>query len=350
MQRVERLNPNVSPIMDDIDRLYAFLSEPQKEVGALFNPCYDASFEPLMDIFNVFGTSEWFVDYKSFEYPELPEIKGSNLILAFSGGKDSIASAIKYKEMGYNVYLYHMRHINPTFSDEWKCAEELAKLLELPIYFDDIRFKGYHMWTEHPMKNMLIANGALSYGIREGISTKIAFGNYTTSLLEDNVFDRCAGDCVDMWEAYNGIIKRVLPSFHMRINLDNVLETLELLSDRKDLLNASLSCLCRHSLREYRRDWVKNKFGIELFERRCGSCYKCCLEYIYMADHDKMPFSEAYYKYCLSQLYRITLVEQIPVNSVYDVWDNFLLYPRSESKISEQFEGVKLCTRGLKWT
>ena len=347
MQRVERVNPNVSPILDEIDGIYSLLSELPTQ--RLVKPTYDSSFADLVDIFNWYGGHTWDVVFKDKDYAMIDTVDNKNLILSFSGGKDSVAAAMKYQELGYNVYLYHMRHINPSFSDEWECAEELARLLDLPIFFDDIKFKGYHMWMEHPMKNMIIANGALSYGVREGISTHIAFGNYTTSLLEDNVFERCAGDCMDMWDSYDTIISRIIPNFEMGAILDNMGDTLNTLADRADLLDASLSCLCRHSLRDYRRQWVKDKFGIELFHKRCGSCYKCCVEYIYMADHNKIKFSEDYYKYCLNQLYKVALAENTPVGDVYDLWDSFIFYPVSKSKIERDLYTVTVGAKSLKW-
>lgn len=348
MQIVNRVTPNVLPVMDDIDRLYCQLSE-FETVKPMVSQRYDQSFETLIAIFEKFSNHKWSIEYDKKDYEQIKPIDNENIILAFSGGKDSIASAMRYKQLGYNVYLYHLRHINPTFSDEWECAKRLADMLELPIYFDDIKFKGFHTWTEHPMKNMLIANGALSYGIREGITTHIAFGNYTTSYLDDNVFTRCAGDCMDMWDAYNKIIQCSVPDFKMDANLDNMGDTLDILADRKDLLDESLSCLCRHSLREYRKNWVKDKFGIELFNRRCGSCYKCCVEYIYMADHDKLPFSEGYYKYCMGQLYKVALVEDIPVESVLDIWDNYIFYNVNESKIAHELKTSLLLKNTIKW-
>ena len=348
MQIVNRVNPNALPIMDDIDRLYCQLSE--FESGNVLIPQrYDEAFETLILIFQEFTNHKWSIEYEKRDYPQLNPNINNNIILTFSGGKDSVASAIKYKQMGYNVYLYHLRHINPTFSDEWECAQRLADLLELPIYFDDVHFKGYHKYMEHPMKNMLIANGALSYGIREGITTQIAFGNYTTSVLADNVFERCAGDCMDMWDAYNEIIQREIPDFMVDANLDNVGDTLNLLADRPDLLNESLSCLCRHSLREYRKNWVKQSFGIDLFNRRCGSCYKCCIEYIYMTDHDKLPFSEGYYKYCMGQLYRVARAENVPVKTVYDIWNYYLFYPPRDSKIAVSLKMARLLKNKIKW-
>ena len=347
MQIVQRVHPNALPIMDDIDRLYCQLSE-FETTSTLVRQRYDESFAFLVGTFEEFSKHTWSIEYEKRDYPEIEPINPHNIILTFSGGKDSIASAIKYKRMGYNVYLYHMRHINPSLSDEWQCAQKLADMLELPIYFDDIRFKGYHCWTEHPMKNMLIANGALSYGIREGITTHIAFGNYISSYLEDNVFERCAGDCMDMWEAYNEIIQRCIPDFEMDANLNNMGDTLNVLADRRDLLDESLSCLCRHSLREYRKNWVKEKYGIELFNKRCGSCYKCCVEYIYMADHGKLPFSEDYYKYCLEQLYKVAQVEKVPVTTITDVWKHFIFHPIEQSRLKGILNCQLLKTK-IKW-
>lgn len=348
MQIVNRTIPNALSIMNDIDRLYAQLSE-FETVKPIVPQRYDWSFESLVTTFEEFSGRKWSIEYEDREYEKIEPIENNNIILAFSGGKDSIASAMRFKQFGYNVYLYHMRNINPTFSDEWECAQKLADMLELPIFIDEVHFKMFHKWTEHPMKNMLIANGALSYGIREGITTHIAFGNYTTSYLVDNVFDRCAGDCMDMWENYDEIIQRSIPTFEMDANLDNMGDTLNMLADRPDLLNESLSCLCRHSLRDYRKNWVKQKYGIDLFARRCGSCYKCCVEYIYMADHDKLPFSEGYYKYCLGQLYRVALVEKIPVKDVLDIWDYYIFYPLENSKIASQLPTARLLKEKIKW-
>lgn len=346
MQTIKRTNPNAIALMNDIDRLYAYLSD--KPSTALFYPTYDNSFKDLIETFKEYTGEDWKVNYTDLSYEKIEPADNNNIILTFSGGKDSITSALRYKNSGYNVYLYHMKHINPSFSDEWKCAKESADILGLPIFFDDIQFSGHHMYMEHPMKNMIIANGALSYGIREGIGTNIAFGNYITSYLNDNMFDRCAGDCVDMWETYETIIQRVIPDFQIQMNIESMGDTLTELIDRPDLLNVSLSCLCRHSLRDYRRQWVRDKFGVELYQRRCGSCYKCCVEYIYMADHNRLPFNEEYYKYCLNQLLKV-LLEEGGVNSIDSLWEHFCIHDKNESKIAEQLLNAKIKGNKIKY-
>lgn len=351
MQTVYRLSKNAHPILDDIDQLYAVTSEHAQHI--LVPPVFDMSFKPLVDTFSDFSDEQYDIDFKSINYAslDLPKYDDNNVILAFSGGKDSIAAAILYKEMGKNVKLFHVKHINASFSDEWECAQRCADLLELPLYIDDIRFKGHHIWMEHPMKNMLIANSALSYGIHEGIGTNIAFGNYKSSFLFGNPFEKCAGDCVDMWETYENIIHKIVPDFKIDIQLENLGHTLEIISkpQYREVFESSLSCMCRHSLRPYRHQWVKDKFGVELLKNRCGSCFKCCVEYIYLADHDLIEFSEDYYKYCLRQLFKVAVSENHRVFRMEYLWETFMFYPIEKSKIYEQFPDAELLLSELRW-
>ena len=347
MQKIIRQNKNVHPILDEIDSVYTMTSD--VAVQSLINPTFDKSFESLIHVFYEYWYESYNVDFIEKSYEGLSTNYNNKMILAFSGGKDSIASALKFRDAGYDVYLYHMKKVNRSFSDEWECAKECAEILDMPIFFDEIGYSGSHMWMEHPMKNMIIANGALSYGIREGITTNIAFGNYTTSLLIDNPFDRCAGDCMDMWECYEPIIQRILPDFKIHCNLDNVGETLEIVLKHPKLYEHSHSCLCRHSLRPYRNNWVKEKFGVTLPKLRCGSCYKCAMEYIYMADHDLAEFNEAYYKYCLNQLLKVMIAEGTTHFTVRAIWEHYMFYDISESKIYDKIDNTNVLLGGIRW-
>lgn len=351
MQTVERISKNIHPILDDIDQFYAIASEHAEKT--LFPQVFDKSFQELVDAFYAYGNEEYNINFADIDYPklDLPKYDSNDIILAFSGGKDSIASAILYKEMGKNVHLFHMKHVNMSFSDEWECAQRCADFLELPLYIDDIKFKGHHVWMEHPMKNMMIANGALSWGIREGIGTNIAFGNYRSSYLDSNPFEKCAGDCIDMWENYEDIIHRIIPDFKVDVQLEHLGHTLDVITkpEYRTALENSLSCMCRHSLRQYRHDWVKSKFGVDLLPYRCGSCFKCCVEYIYMADHDLIEFNEDYYKYCLSQLFKVAVSENHRVFRMQYLWATFMFYPIEQSKLYDQFNNVTMLLSEMRW-
>lgn len=351
MQRINQKTPNMHAIFDDIENCYTYTSE--KEQVRLVPKVFDLSFKPLIDVFNEFSGNKYNVQYKVKQYKPLDVMHDKdnpNVIVCFSGGKDSLATAIHYKEIGCNVYLYYLKHINSSLGDEWKIAQECADYLGLPLFIDDISLSGYHIYMEHPMKNMIIANGALQYGIRNNIGTRIVVGNYTDSLLEDNPFDRCAGDCVDMWDKYNCIIQRVLKGFEIEIYLKSLNQTLEIITPRRDLLDHSVSCLCRHSLRDYRHQWVLDKFGIDLPRHRCGSCYKCCVEYVYMADHDLIEANGDYYRYCINQLYKVIKSEEgIPLYSIFEVWEYCFSYDMKMSKFYKDLLYCQLGIGNIKW-
>lgn len=348
MQSIKHTYTNLHRVFSDIEAFYTHTSE--LECRGLLVPQFPKQFKELADIFEMYGGVQLDCTRElNYDKLDLPEYNANNVIICFSGGKDSTATAIKYKEMGYNVYLYSVNHINPSFSDETKCAKEIADKLGVPIYIDDIRLLGRHCWMEHPMKNMIIANGALNYGISNGIGTRIVFGNYTTSYLNDNPFDRCAGDCVDMWHSYESIINEIIPNFKIELYLENMNHTLDIITEHRDILDSTLSCLCRHSLRDFRHQWVLEKFGVNLPKRRCGSCYKCCVEYIYMADHKLIDFSKDYYRYCLDKLMSVCDDEGVLIFSIYDLWEHFIFYPIQESKIYDDADRAKVLTRSIKW-
>lgn len=323
MQRIKHKYENVSPIFDDIERVYMQTSE--KREGGLVPKKLDPCFKPLFDLFSVFGGVDYRNIYVKQKYAKIDDFERSkhNIIVCFSGGKDSIAAVLHYQKLGYNVYLYHMRRINFALSDEWKAVEEFAEYMKLPLYIEEINSTGYHDWVEHPMKNMIIANGALNYGIREKISTKIAFGNYYTGSVWDDNFGFCGGDDMEMWEAYETIIRRIIPKFRMYVCLKHIYSAMKLVCNRKDLLDISVSCIGRANLREYWHGWTENKFGIKLPKYRCGRCYKCCVEYIYMTDNGLAEYSEEYYKYCLKNLKKNMIKEGEQSDNILDVWDHY---------------------------
>lgn len=322
----------ISPLLHEIDTFYRDTSEKSiKSTGkGLLWGRYHRSFFPLWEIFKDHG-----YDYELSFYGErnLPKIDISgidkkNIIVCFSGGKDSVAAALHYKKLGYNVFLFHVKHINSQY-DEYIACEELADYLDMPLYIEDIKLSGRNDWIEHPMKNMIIANCALNYGIRTEIAYKIAFGNYYTSMLSDNDFESTAGDCRDMWDAYEHIIQTIIPKFKIYMCLPNAGTTLNRVCTDPKLLNKTISCIGRTGLRQYRHDWILNKFGVELPAKRCGSCYKCAIEYIYRADKGLTPFNEKYYTYCLQVCYNQLVKWGDYAIDIDDLWSKFLFYKKS---------------------
>lgn len=334
MQVIKHETENISSLFNEFDQVYTYTSSQKKHF--LVNPVFDERFKPIFEMFTEYG-HPFPVKYvnKPFTIGKLPRNKSETIIVCFSGGKDSIATVKRYQNMNYKVFLYHLQGINYTYKDEWINAQKAADFLQCPIYFDKVTLNGNHEYTEHPLKNMIIANGALQYGIREGIGTDIAFGNYTTSSLRDDNFDICGGDDLEMWELYENIMQEFIPDFKVHRLLENLNDTLNIFIQNPELIPHALSCIGPYRYKQHLRKNNQIKYGIELPENHCGSCWKCCLEYCVFTDKGILEYNKGYYKHCMEVLQRTLRQETGIKKSLEGVWDHYFFYDRKESKFWE---------------
>lgn len=339
MQYVTHDTQYVHPFMYDIDNFYKDISDIDGVKDDSLIKCnhkYDNSFIDLFSIFKVNGYSKCEFDFihKDIDKLDLFEYNPKNIIVCCSGGKDSTATILHYVNCGYNVTLFHVENINRGFYGESQAIQEIAKKLNLNLIIDRVTLKGYSSWTEHPMKNIIIANLALSYGVRNKLTTKIAFGNFTTSSLVYADFDTSCGDCPEMWDAYIKIIRRFIPKFRMYISSRNVNTTFKLMSENFELVPETLSCISPYRFRNQFKQRTEKNYNIKLMKNRCGCCWKCCMEYIRFADSGNLEMNEKYYLHCIEILHMTMFKETDTAKlSLLDVWDNYILYPIEKSKI-----------------
>lgn len=334
MQYIEQ-KQYIPKIFQDINSLYRYTSVIE-HTTTLLPSSFSDCFKSLIDLFNEHAKTSYNVSYKHTKYKRIKSKRLSNngrAIVCFSGGKDSLATVLRLKEQGYQVWLYHLKGINQTYKDEYKTAERIAEMLGVPLISEEIKLKGSHEWTEHPMKNMIIANNALWYGIRNNITVNIYFGNFLSSSVYTDSFEVCGGDCKEMWSAYEKIIQQVIPNWHMGFILNNFQDTIETLVRHKEYLSFVQSCIGPYRYREYLHKNNQTKYGIELPEHRCGSCWKCCLEYIVFCDYEVYTYNQEYYKHCLEILKKTLQKEnRIKLKRLEDVWHEYCFYDIGKSK------------------
>lgn len=333
MQIVQH-HSNIHPIFDKIESFYLITSE--KPHTMLVKPLFPESFKSLYKLFKDYGNAEYDIKFEDRWYNklELPNYRRRDIIVCFSGGKDSVATALYYKTLKYHVYLYHLKGINKTYRDEYKTAEQLAELLDLPLIEEECQLIGNHCWTEHPMKNMIIANCALQWGIKNNITTKIAFGNYYTSHIYNDPFEICAGDDIEMWQAYEKIIRQIIPRFKIRTPLENIQSSFEAIEKQPWLLDKIQSCIGPYRYREHLHRVNEKKYNIKLLPHRCGSCWKCAVEYIWFADCGLLEYNEEYYAHCLKVLQKTIKQEtEERISDLSLVWQRYLFYDISKSKL-----------------
>lgn len=335
MQVVKHDNLLIHKLLYDMEYLYTLLSEKPNtsENTKLVDYVFDKSLQNIQHTFNDYANCEYDFIFSDKHYKPLKVTKhNDNMIVCFSGGKDSLATALHYKEKGYNVYLYHLRGINKCYPKEYEIAEKLAKKLGLPIIIQKVSLSGNHDYTEHPMKNMIIANLALSYAINNNLGYNIAFGNYYTSSLDADPFEVCGGDDIEMWKMYDKIISTIIPDFKMYIPLQNIQDSMKCLTQNVDLIPYISSCIGTYRFTKYYRQQNESKYKIQLLPNRCGSCWKCAYEYIYLSDKNILDYNEEYYKHCLQALKRTLKTETGITYTLDEVWEHYFFYDKEESK------------------
>lgn len=333
MQRVIHEYRNRSRIFTMLEGLYAYVSDTDYMFDDIL--WLDESFTSLCDILQehllIFRKPE----IKKFNFPEIEYKPGKEkeITVCLSGGKDSAAVAYYYKKKGYTVHLYHATGVNKAYGDEKKAAQRIADYLECDLFIDKILLSGTHKFIEHPLKNYVIANGALHYALAKGYAPVIAFGNFSKSILDMNEFEVCGGDCIEMWQVYEEIIKPVLPDFRIEIPLETNADTFDLLSEDWELFSMSVSCMSPFRFREHWKHRTEEKYNLRIFDNRCGCCWKCIVETTWLMDFDKMEYHEDFYLYGIGILAKTIYKETgNKEEDIQAVWDNYMFYPIEKSK------------------
>ena len=337
MQTVQHTSKNIHPLFTEFESLYALTSTKQQGSNSLILPAFSNVFMPLLQLFKEYGNVGYHVKLRLLESDTLDVPKvGKTIIICTSGGKDSLATILYYRKKKYKVILYHLKGINQTYKDEWKAVEQLAQLLGLQVVFEEVKLSGSHEWIEHPMKNMILANMALQYGIRNRLTTKIAFGNFSTSTLSNDPFDVCGGDCKEMWKVYVDIIRNIIPDFQIYTPLSNFQDTIDTMLENPKLLQYTQSCIGPYRYRNYLHANNEKKFGIKLPQNNCGSCWKCCLEYCVFCDNGVYEYNEEYYRHCL-EILRKTLYKESGIKyNINDTWNHYFFYGKEKSQFFQK--------------
>ena len=337
------------PIFLDFELLYRELSnndEPNRLIGG---NVFDRSMNVFEGIFNLYGDCEKQLNYTVRDYPKLSARPiGKNIIIGFSGGKDSTATALYYKQRGFNVYLYHVHGLNKFFPQELQSAQEVADTLGLPLIVENVKLSGKSLYPDHPLKNIIIANMMVQWGIKNGIGVRLAMGNYYTVELDDVEFSTAGDDTREMWQAYKSVIKKYVPKLKIEFPLEDITTTFRMLSKERGLIEKTQSCVMTYRFKESHRKRIQKTFGIELMPNRCGCCWKCAVEYIYFADHDVLPYVKDYYIHCFAVLMNTIWKETacFPYDVNY-IWNVYLFYPMEESKAYKELKNAFIYARKI---
>lgn len=288
------------------------------------------------------GAKQLFVHNYTNEEPELePKMFGDenikHCIVCFSGGKDSTAAALTMREKGYDVQLYYVQGINKSYPNELQVATNIARWLGMQLIVEKVTLVGKTTFHDNPVKNQLIASMALDYGLESGFSTTIVFGDFTEDNIYNSSFLEAWSDTQEMWSAHNTFVRQYVPSYKIVIPFKNYLETMDVMEIEPALMQMVQGCVLPHRFRENAKKNNEKKYNVSLLPNRCGSCWKCCVEYIHYADKGVVPYNTAFYLHCLNFLAdkMDVLHPNIKDRSIESVYKAFLFDDFKTSKYYE---------------
>lgn len=227
-------------------------------------------------------------------------------IIGYSGGKDSIAQAIKLQKEGINVEAFHLGNLNRSCTDEKQASIDTCKLLGIPLRIETIKTTGKSKRLENPVKNLLVLAMMLDFGLWRGVST-YALGTQINrpNGLSDFYTSLDFSDSPDVLFIGSELFRQ-LPQFRLRVgelglsNIDTYYSMKLILSHKRgwELLTASRSCMTQFRFREMRKKHNHKKYGVELLPGRCGSCWKCCIEYLVLDALGAIKKNEDFILHC----------------------------------------------------
>jgi len=215
--------------------------------------------------------------------------------VSFTGGKDSVAAAIKAQEQGYKVIPYYLDGINRGVRDELYYAQQICDRMGWPLVVDKVKISGKKSGViELPTKNQVIVLAMLGRMAEQGGAVWTA-GYHADTKQEERGwgFDFSDGD--QAVNRFNEYLARRTPGVIPLQLLQDTLEAWALVADY-GLINYIKGCACQPRFKKMRHDHNVKKFG-KLLHGRCGSCIKCAWEQVALERLEIIPENPALRKH-----------------------------------------------------
>lgn len=218
--------------------------------------------------------------YSPYCYPVKKRV-----LVAFSGGLDSCAAALKLKEEGWEVNLFHCINANQYENFQAvNCVKEFAKKFNFPLYTAKFspKFKGKYkkFWSENSYKNFLIYSICYDLAMKLHIGF-ISSGDDLNLSLKDSVMGVNDGDSKEYTEAF---MKSMCINF-IPLPKDFDKGQRLMLLYKYDAGDYYYSTTTPGRLVKTLHDKYEKKYNIKLDKYNAGSdrkdCFHCLLLYYY---------------------------------------------------------------------
>lgn len=229
---------------------------------------------------------------------------GTYVLVGFSGGKDSTAAALKILNAGAHPILFYVKGINRSYPGEIDAAHNIADMLSVELIVQPVSVSGSSDYIENPIKNQLILAMMVDHGMRIGVKD-FAQGNLLCDTVQEYDISCGYSDCYEMYDVLQPFFSSVLPGYRYHHLLEDDTDSLDtIVHNKRDTLPLIQSCMTPLRYREKLHNDNNRKYGVQLMTNRCGSCYKCAIEWLHlMLWGDETP-NRAFAHHCIDMLVR----------------------------------------------
>lgn len=218
---------------------------------------------------------------------ELPVVELSptnkTVILGFSGGKDSAATAAYFIDNKIACQLYRAKGFNASYPVEQIVAEQFADKTGLKLISHKIAYAGKCEYdsptSESVVKDQLIMSMMIDYMIANNYHI-FSLGCFRAELLEMANANLNLSDSDEIIKAFVKAVKATFPALrYITSPFKNTHHAKAYLYHKHmDWVKHTQSCLIPDRHRNKVRETMAGKYNMVIPPNRCLSCWKCCMD------------------------------------------------------------------------
>ena len=299
----------------------------------VLHPVFSEAFVNLYDTFNreTFDTEVQILDgfqpfvelvYSGFGFPlpkmdaapvQMPEnmkdVDPAGVLVAVSGGLDSIAQMLSLKESGFNVTAYTMANMNRSCAgQEHKamlavCAKAGVPVVEAKFVGNFKKDNPYRKhWAENPIKNQMIMATMVDWCIENGIR-KISLGEKDNFFIRDCVPGTNFTDASEVSRTFMECVGRHVGIDYITMDLGLTKFDELKLAMKHGVENLLFSCFSGRAS-SMCHELNQRKYGVSLWRNNCGcSCRKCAHYNLLLHYGGVKTFPQEFLDACWRKLY-----------------------------------------------
>lgn len=274
-----------------------------------FNPnlCMDWLFLHSMDqIYQAHNQKHNFIAQDNYKFKHVENNK--KVLVAFSGGLDSMYQVIYLLEHGYDVYLYHVANINYyTNGKEKQICQQFATEHKLPLIISTFKqntkkdndFKKY--WKENSFKNILIYSMMLDYCLQYDIHY-ISCGDDLRLDIKDAVVGTNIADAKQVTTpfAFEVGLKTGVNFIFVNHNTNKAQRLEKLLTN--GCIDEFYSCVNPGRFNQSNHNRIEQKYHVHMEKYNCGVCRKCAFHSLLRHYYLNEPYNKEFIDFCWQKI------------------------------------------------